>query len=280
MPSSLPFVIEANELAEHLNDDNLLILDLSSADHYAAGHIPGAIHVESSRMLCGQAPVPNKIPTVEQRNALFSSLGLTPETHVVVYDDQMGPWAGRMIWTLHASGHNNVSFLNGQLEAWAEAELPLETEANQPTPSHFEITPNDSVIADVDFILAHLKDPNFRVWDARTAAEYEGTKITNARRGGHIPGAQWLEWTDTLNSGAVRRLRNPEAIRSTLANANLNEDNLIVTHCQTHRRSGLTYVVAHWLGFKNVRCYDGSWFEWGNRDELPVESEHFKSDEG
>lgn len=278
MSIDLPLVVEAEQLAAVIDDPELLILDLSALDHYNESHIPGAIHVDNARLLLGQPPVPNKMPTAQQLSELFSELGLTQSTHVVVYDDQKGPWAGRMIWTLHCVGHTRTSFLNGQLDAWKEAEQPVETKPNFREPTTFEAHIDRSLVADVDYIKGQLDNPNFRVWDARTQAEYEGLKITNAKRGGHIPGAKLFEWTDAFNAGPLPLLRDPAALKAALANVDIHPSNEIVTHCQTHRRSGLTYIVARYLGFKHIRCYDGSWFEWGNREDTPIESEHRKTD--
>lgn len=271
MSVSLPLVIEPEQLAGILDDPSLLILDLSSAENYQQGHIPGAIRVDPKRLLRGEGPVPNKIPSAEQLSALFSELGLTPDRQVVVYDDQLGPWAGRMIWTLHCCGHLRASFLNGQLDAWRERELPLELNVRQPEPSQFNAQIDRRLIADASWIVEHLDDADLLIWDARSADEYSGAKVVNAKQGGHIPGARHLEWTDTLEDGPVRRLRDPDALRETLANAGISGKHTVVTHCQTHRRSGLTYIVGRWLGFEDIRCYDGSWFEWGNNPELPVE---------
>jgi len=268
---TLPLIIEPAQLAPLLNEPQLLILDLSSEENYLKGHIPGAVHLDPKRLLRGDGPVPNKMPSTEQLSALFSELGLEADTRVVAYDDQLGPWAGRLIWTLHCVGHRHASLLNGQLAAWIAAGETLEQTPRQAQPKPFVAQVDTSLVADADWLNSHLKAPELQIWDARSPEEYDGSKVVNALHGGHIPGAVNFEWTRALEQGTVPRLRDAASLRAELAAAGIDGNATIVTHCQTHRRSGLTYVVGKWLGFADMRCYDGSWFEWGNRPELPVE---------
>jgi thiosulfate/3-mercaptopyruvate sulfurtransferase len=257
----LTFVIEPTQLAELLVQptSKLLIIDLCAEHRYLQGHIDGAIHVPPQKILLGQAPVPGKIAPLAQLNRVFSFLGLTPGTHVVVYDDEGGGWAGRMMWTLDAIGHKHYSYLNGGLHAWLASGQPLTREIPTVTPSHVDLTIDSNVVIEIPDIMGELDKNDFVVWDARSPAEYQN---------GHIPGAINCEWTTLMDHPNALRIR--KDAKEYLASLGLTENKRIVTHCQSHHRSGFTYLVGKALGF-NIRGYHGSWAEWGTHPTTPIE---------
>ena len=267
MPDRLQLLIEPRELADL--DGDLLIVDLCSEQQYAAGHIPGAIHVSPAALMCGTPPAPGKLPEKQRLDELFSYIGLESHKTVVVYDDEGGGWAGRMAWTLDVIGHSKWVYINGGLSAWKADGLPLETSVATPTRSHSDVVISKEPIAEAEDIMAKIGDSNFRVWDARSRGEYEGTRIV-AQRGGHIPGAVHCEWTSLMDPGRGLRIREDAA--EYLAQLGLTAEKEIVTHCQSHHRSGFTYLVARVLGYPHIRGYHGSWSEWGNRTDTPVET--------
>lgn len=268
----LPLIVEPQALEPLLAEPGLLILDLSSAENYARGHIPGAVHLPPERLLRGQPPLPHKAPDSAQLSQLASDLGLSADTQVVAYDDQRGPWAGRLVWTLHLLGHARASWLDGQLAAWCAAGGTLQTETNQPRPRSRQVTRDERLIADKDWLLSRLGNGDLCIWDARSAAEFQGEKRGGVARGGHIPGACNLDWLQTQQGPDDSRLKPLPELRALLEDAGMDLRKEMVTHCQSHRRSGLTYIVARALGCEPLRCYDGSWLEWGNDPATPVET--------
>ena len=268
---TLPLIIEPSQLANELNQANLLILDLGKADSYSAAHVPGAIHVAPSHIQLGVPPAPGLLPSKEQLSLLFSRLGLTHDTHVVVYDDDGGPWAGRMIWVLDAIGHKHYSFLSGGIHSWLAQQCPVESKTNEATPSNYTVTAmDDSVTIDKAQLLQAINDNSIEIWDARSLAEYTGEKAVSSR-GGHLPGAKSYEFTRALDTTTDLRLRDLDVVKQELNELGITGNKTIVTHCQTHRRSGLTYVICKQLGWP-VQAYAGSWSEWGNDPSTPIET--------
>lgn len=270
MLNTLALLVEPNELQKHLQDKHLLIIDLSREAVYQQAHVPGAIFLDFKEMLSGVQPATGKLPSEAQLNALFSKIGLTPQHHVVVYDDEGGGWAGRMIWTLDCIGHKQYSYLNGGIHAWIADQMPIEQTVNKPTPSTYKVSLNLSTRAEKSFILDNLKNNNVIIWDARSKEEYQGTKVF-AAKGGHIPGAKHYEWTSAMNKENSLRLKPLDQLHAELQAAGIDKNCTIVTHCQTHHRSGFTYLLGKILGFNDIRAYDGSWSEWGNDPNTPVE---------
>lgn len=272
MSPSLPLLIEAEQLAPLLGNRQLLVLDCSSADNYSKHHLPGAIHIAPSSLQCGIKPAAGKLPSAEQLRELFSAAGLTADHHVIAYDDEGGGWAGRLIWTLDVLGHSNYSYLNGGIHAWLAAELPTETISNSGQRVEYVVRIDTTAIAEVDDILAGLKDSNSAIWDARSREEYLGSKVL-AQRGGHIPGAINIDWLELIDRNRHTKLVGLEALQQRLNQLGLSKDKHIITHCQSHHRSGLTYLAMKILGYPNIKGYHGSWSEWGNREDTPIEIE-------
>nr|WP_300305955.1 rhodanese-like domain-containing protein [Halomonas sp.] len=268
----LPLIAEPEELAAVIDHEDILIIDVPlKADSYTSGHVPGAIFLDHNRLLKGSGDVPNDVPDVEALSALFSSLGLTRDTHVVAYDDEGGGWAGRLLWTLELIGHSRYSYLNGGIHAWCAEALPVSTEEHLPTPREYQATiRHPEVLIERGELIDKLGSDDFAIWDARSGDEFAGKKGNNKHLG-HIPGAVNMEWTDAMDREHSLRIRDYAELFTELGAKGLTPEMEVVTHCQSHHRSGFTWLVGKALGFSKIRAYAGSWKEWGNRDDTPIE---------
>ena len=270
--SRFPLVIEPDQLETQLGVSDILIVDLCKPDTYAKAHVPGAIHLGYAQIIAMQKPVMGLLPDAATLSQVFSSIGLTPDKHVIAYDEEGGGAAARLLWTLDAIGHEKSSLLNGGLHAWLKEGHPMDDTPVQATPSHYKATIVDSAIADQQFIRQHLDDENVMLLDSRSPEEFRGEKKF-AAHAGRIPGAVNLDWFNVMDQSRNMRLKPEAELRALMEERGLTNDKTVVTYCQSHHRSALTYFVLKVLDYPNIKGYPGSWSDWGNSDDTPIETE-------
>ena len=267
---NLPILSEPEQLAALLGDEALIVVDLSNAASYAEAHIPGAIHLDYAMLVGGNKPAPGLLPDIARLNAIGSYIGLTADRHVVAYDNEGSGRASRLLWTLHVLGHYQVSVLNGGIHSWTDEGRELSRAISTHTRSAYTANPGTEAIADLGYIGARLGSPELGLLDARTPEEFTGANA-RALRAGHIPGAYNLNWLDTIDRNRALRLKPATTLQAMLDSGDLTADKEIITYCQTHHRSAHSYMMLKSLGYPNVRGYAGSWSEWGNNPDTPVE---------
>lgn len=266
------YFIEPDELETLKDNENLVIVDLCKAKQYAQAHIPGALFVNYLDIVKIDKPVMGLLPDNEDFSALLSSLGINSKSLIVAYDDEGGGCAARLVWTLHVFGHETAVVLNGGLHSWANEGHALSNEVpEKPAPSGYSLKKTHRHTATRAFIQTHLDDDSVALLDARSLPEYTGEKKF-AEKGGHIPGAKRYEWTNMMDrTNNLRRLP-ADAIQQRLDELGITRDREVVCYCQSHHRSAYSWLVLKSLGYENVLGYPGSWSEWGNLPDTPVET--------
>jgi thiosulfate/3-mercaptopyruvate sulfurtransferase len=199
---------------------------------------------------------------------VLAAHGVDASTTVVVYDEQSGIRAARAFWFLEYFGHPSVRVLDGGFNAWAAAGFETTRDAGPPPKSEWTGTREQATIATWREVRDALGRPESVILDTRTDAEYCGAAV-RAKRGGAIPGAVHIEWTRNLTPRGDFK---PAAeLRRIYEEAGVTPDREVITYCQGGYRAAHAYLALRLLGYPCVRTYVGSWKEWGDRDELPVE---------
>ncbi len=268
----LGLLIEPEQLVPYLGHERIRIVDLSRASVYEQLHIPHAIHLQPKYLVAQQEQANGVLPDLEGLQALIEKLNISPQHHVVVYDDEGGAWAGRLIWNLHCLGFQHTSLINGGIHGWLGAGLPTTAEVD-PVQPVAELLPIDLATVQqyrVEYqeLLNQVEEQNIQLWDCRSNDEYTGLRLA-ARRGGHIPNARHFEWSTALNRENHLKLHPLERTQQRLEQLGFNLQQPVVVYCQSHHRSGLAYILARLLNWP-VKAYDGAWSEWGNRLDSPI----------
>ena len=287
-PGNIPFVVSAESVASFepsiepggsTNTPELftdvVIVDLAKSEDFEKQHVAGARNLSFGRIVRSDEKIGGLLPTAESLQAVLADLGISATSWIVVYDQQGNHAASRFIWTLHAFGCFNCSLLDGGLAAWSAANLPTQsgpaTTANAvTTPVKLEANRGNTRTAD-ELLTAFANDTQPFLIDARSRKEFDGEDV-RAAHGGHIPGANWLEWTDLSDPQNYGKLRSDAELKELFKAIGLSDqqhDQEIVAYCQTHQRSSLTYVALRHLGYTQAQGLEGAWSEWGNRDDTP-----------
>jgi thiosulfate/3-mercaptopyruvate sulfurtransferase len=271
-------LVSTQWVAEHLSDPGLRLVE-SNEDIllYDTGHIQGAVHIDWRSDLQDQTIRDYIQP--EEFAALCARHGISNDTTVVFYGDKSNWWACYALWTFRLFGHTKVKIMDGGRDKWIAEGRHLTRAAPHFAPGHYTAPPHrfDSEIrAFYDQTLAYSRD-GLPLIDVRSPGEFRG-EITHmpeypqegVLRGGHIPGAASVPWKTAVNEDSTFK-STAELRRIYEDEAGLQPGQNVIAYCRIGERSSHTwFVLTYLLGYKNVRNYDGSWTEWGNRVGAPI----------
>ena len=256
-------IISTVELNSILNDSDVIIADTRSFKEYSEGHIPGSVHLDLFAFHWIDTTKQGIENFNNQTKTLLSYLGVTPEKKVIFYDLVSGMLAARGVWMLMYFSHQNTMMLDGGFSKWQKENLSIETKPNGFKPSNFTGKINSEIISGFEYIRDNLE--NIKILDARSTGEYDGSTI-RAAQSGHIPNSINIDWNQNIKDDGT--FKSDEELSKMY---DFPKDTEIVTYCQGAYRAANSFLVLKKLGFTNIRVYLGSWGEWGNRLELPIE---------
>lgn len=255
-------------LEKKLARPSLCLIDTRPAEQFAQGHIPGSVHFDLFGLsLIDTSPAPLNA-FMSMISHLLEMRGVDLDKEVVFYEGNSGMRAARGLWFLEYFGHQNVQVLDGGIQAWRETGCPLTTQAASPKASQFKTQERRELLATAEDVLQSLNTRHICILDTRSDDEYMGRNI-RAARGGAIPGAVHLEWTNNLD--ATGKFKPAAELRQMYHDLGVTPDKEVIPYCQGGYRSAHTYLALRLIGYPGVRNYLGSWKEWGDRLDLPIE---------
>jgi len=272
-----PVLVTTDWLAEHLNDDGVVVAEVDeNPDLYDEGHIAGAVKLHWRDDL--QDPVERDLvdkPTFER---LLSERGIANDTTLVLYGDKNNWFAAYAYWYLKIYGHGDVRILDGGRQKWADEGREFTTETPQPRQADYEANERDESIRTYrDSVRVQIGEQSKALVDVRSPQEYAGELIAppgyeqeGAQRAGHIPTAASIPWATAVRDDGT--FKSADELRELYEGKGVTPEKEVTAYCRIGERSAHTwFVLRELLGYETVKNYDGSWTEWGNLVDVPIE---------
>ncbi len=269
-------------LADRLGDPGIRIVDAtwylpgvdrSVRDEYAERHIPGAVYWDLDEIVDPADPLPHMLPDAATFAEHMARLGIGDGMKVVVYDAVGSMTAPRVWWMLKSFGHDDVVVLDGGLAKWLAEGRPTDADAPALGAGHFTATVRPYMVRDVAAISANLDSGAEQILDARSAGRFTGTDPEPRPdcRSGHIPGSLNLPYTGLID-GESKTFVPADSLAERFAASGIDASRPVVTNCGSGVTACVLALGLHLLGRDDVAVYDGSWSEWGTRDDTPIET--------
>lgn len=274
------WLISTEQLASEMKNGGVAIVDGSwylpqhnrqGFEEYLAGHIPGAVFFDIDEIADHSSQLPHMLPPAHTFALHMTRLGIANDMKIVVYDGMGLFSAPRVWWTLRVFGAKNVFILDGGFPKWKEEGRQVETGMPKITPADFTADFDAALVADYDRVAQTLNDHSAQVVDSRSAARFRGDapEPREGVRSGHMPGSLNLPSDEIVQDGA---LASPEKIEAAVAKAGIDPGQPVITSCGSGVSASVLWLALDSIGKTPKALYDGSWSDWGTRENAPVET--------
>jgi thiosulfate/3-mercaptopyruvate sulfurtransferase len=277
--ANLPrWFVSPDWLADRLDDPSVVIVDgtwhlantgRDAREEYEAGHIPGAVFFDIDAVADTTNPLPHMLPSPETFAEAVGALGIDARQRIVVYDGAGLSSAPRVWWTFRVMGAQDVVILAGGLPRWIAEGKPVSTDEPARLPRTFIPSFRESLVYDLARVKTEVERGDTQLVDARPAARFRGEapEPRSWVKSGHVPGSFNVPSSELIAGG---RLKDPAELRAAFASAGLDLERPIVTSCGSGVNAATLNLALEILGVEDAALYDGSWTEWGARDDLPI----------
>ncbi|MBZ5544523.1 MAG: sulfurtransferase [Acidobacteriia bacterium] len=275
-------LVSTDWVAQHTDDPKVRLVEVDvDTSSYAKGHIKNAVGWNWQTQL--QDNVRRDLLGQQQFEKLARESGISNDSTVVLYGDNNNWFAAYALWQFKYFGHKDVRLMNGGRKKWELEGRPFTTDVPRVTPTNYRATaPDESVRARREIVFDTLDKKNRYLVDVRSPDEFTGKVIAppgmseTAQRGGHIPGAASIPWSKAANDDGT--FKSYDELASLYGGQGVRPDKETIAYCRIGERSSHTwFVLKYLLGFEKVRNYDGSWTEWGNLVDAPIEKGEAKA---